>query len=125
MNSTTLQRVARRLSTLVIGIVGMVCLSTSVGNAQSVIQITNWDGTVLPAHAHLYTMFKHCAPSGPVTVCDWYVRKLYGDNYAVIVAVHTGGVDPACNGGFTVHQLSGYSRSGCLVYVSTAVYGVN
>ena len=125
MVSTMLRRIALRVATLGIGLASVIGLSTSVANAQSVIQITSWDGTVLPAHAHLYTTSRHCAPAGPVTVCDWYVRKLYGDNYAVVVTVNTAGGDPACLSGFVVHQLSGYTRSGCMVFASTAVYGIN
>lgn len=124
MYSNLLQRIAR-ISTLGIGLVGVLCLSTSAVNAQSVIQITNWDGTVLPAHAALYTTSRHCAPSGPVTVCDWYVRKLYGDNYPVVVTVNTAGGDPACLSGFVVQQASGYTRSGCMVFATAAVYGIN
>ncbi len=123
MQSTTLRRIARRFPAMLLGLAGAIGLSASVGNAQSVVQLTGWDGNVLPAHSSLYATFTHCAPSGPMTVCDWYVRKLYGDNYAVIVAIHTNGGNPACNGGFTVHQLANYSRSGCLVFVTEGAYG--
>jgi hypothetical protein len=124
MQSTTLRRIARRFPVMVLGLAGAIGLSASVGNAQSVVQLTDWNGNVLPAHSSLYAHYNHCAPTGGgVTVCDWYVHKLYGDNNAVVVAIHTGGVTPACNGGFTVHQLPNYSRSGCLVYVTAGAYG--
>jgi hypothetical protein len=128
MKSTTLQRIARRTSMFVAGLAGAVCLSTSVGNAQTTIQLTNWDGTVFPAHAHLYTTYKKCTSTGgsQVTVCEWYIRKLYGDNSAVVVTIHApNGSDPACQSGSVVHIVSGYTRSSCAVFASAAVYGVN
>jgi hypothetical protein len=123
MESAILRRAARRFSTLAFSLAGALALSTSVGNAQSTIQLTNWVGTVYPAHAHLYTVYKKC--SGQYwTVCEWYVRKLYGDNSAVVVVVHApNGVDPACNSGTTQYIVSGYTRSACAVYVSSAQYG--
>jgi len=35
---------------------------------------------------------------------------------------NTGG-DPACYNGFTQYIVNGYTRSGCAVYASSAVYG--
>jgi hypothetical protein len=125
MDSTTLSRFVRRVSAAGVALAGAICLTTSVGNAQTVIQITSWDGTVLPAAASLYTTSRHCAPAGPVTVCDWYVRRLYGENAAVVVTINTAGGDPACYSGFTQYIVSGYSRSGCAVYATAAVYGIN
>ena len=112
-----------RVSALSIGLLGAICLSTSAVNAQTVIQITNYDGTVLSSAASLYTNYRHCAPSGPTTVCEWYLRKLYGDNSAVVVTINTNGGDPACYSGFTQYIVSGYTRSGCTVYATSAVYG--
>ena len=83
METRILRRIVRRASPIAIGLAGAIALHASVSQAQTVIQITNYDGTVLPASASLYTTYRHCAPSGPVTVCDWYLRKLYGDNSAV------------------------------------------
>src|SRR5689334_15140450 len=100
MDSTSLRRIARRFSMLAIGLAGAIGLSSSVVNAQSVVQITDWDGNVYPASASLYTNYRHCAPTGGgVTVCEWYLRKLYGDNAAVIVTINPGGGDPACYSG--------------------------
>src|SRR3982750_526859 len=113
METTLLRRIVRRVSTLGVGLAGAIALYASVSHAQTVIQITNYDGTVLAASASLYTTYRHCAPSGPVTVCDWYLRKLYGDNSAVVVTINTNGGDPACYSGFTQYIVSGYTRSGC------------
>lgn len=123
MESTSLQRIVRKIATLGVAAAGVMALHTSVSEAQTVIQITNSDGTVLPGSASLYTSYRHCAPSGPVTVCDWTLRKLYGDNSAVVVAINTAGGDPACYSGFTQYIVSGYTRSGCIVYATSSVYG--
>lgn len=125
MHLTTFRRAARRFSLTGLGLAAVIGLTTSVGNAQSTIQLTDWSGNVYPAHAHLYTTFKSCHNPHPlVTVCDWYIRKLYGDNSAVVVTVHApNGSDPACSAGTTVHIVSGYTRSGCGIFVTTAAYG--
>jgi len=128
MISRTLRRIAPQIPKLACGVAAAFCLSASVGNAQSVIQITDWAGNVIPAHAHLYTMAKKCSnPQGMpnATVCDWYVRRLYGNNYPVVVVIHVPGVDPACGSGYTQLISPGYTRSGCALTVTAADYGVN
>jgi hypothetical protein len=47
MEVTMMRRIARRVSTSGIGLLSVICLSTSTVNAQSAVQITNWDGTVI------------------------------------------------------------------------------
>lgn len=126
MRSTIQQRFVRQVSMLIIGIAGLSGLPAAVTQAQSVIQITNYDGTVLPASASLYTVYRKCTSVGgpQATVCEWYLRKLYGDNSAVVVTVHApNGVDPACYAGGTQFIASGYTRSGCTVYATTVAYG--
>ena len=123
MESTSLQRVVRNVSALGIALAGALAFHASVSQAQTPIQITNYDGTVLAGSASLYTTYRHCAPSGPATICEWYLRKLYGDNSAVVVTINTAGGDPACYSGFTQYIVNGYTRSGCAVYASSSVYG--
>ena len=127
MIPNSLQRVMRRVSTLALGLAGAYLLSAPIGTAQTVYPITNWDGTILPSAASLYTVGKYCYnPTAGVTVCLWHVRRLYGNfSPAVFVAHGPGGVDPACYSGFTQQIDSGYTRSGCSVYATAAVYGTN
>ena len=127
MMSNSLQRVTRRLSKLVLGLAGAYLLSAPVGNAQTVYQITNWDGTILPSAAALYTVDKFCYnPTQGVTVCLWHTRRLYGNYHPVVVVAHgPGGVDPACYSGVTQQIDSGYTRSGCAIFATAAVYGTN
>src|SRR4051794_37684496 len=102
MDSTSLRRIVRRVSTLVIALAAPMGPSASGANAQSVVQIQNFDGTILASAGSLYTTYRHCAPTGGgVPVCEWYVRKLYGDNAAVVVTINVNGGDPACYSGFT------------------------
>jgi len=124
---TSLQRVMRRLSKLALGLAGACLLSAPVSNAQTVYQITNWDGTILPSAAGLYTVDRSCYnPTQGVTVCLWLARRLYGNFHPVVVGAHgPGGVDPACYPGVTQQIDSGYTRSGCVVYATAAVYGTN
>jgi hypothetical protein len=125
----SLRRGVRVVSKLGGGLVAAFCLSSSVGYAQTTIQITDWSGNVYPAHAHLYTVHKNCSNPGGMpnaTVCEWYVRKLYGNNAAVVVVIHApNGANPACSSGATQYLASGYTRSSCGAFVSSTVYGVN
>jgi hypothetical protein len=125
MKSASLHRVTRKLPLVVVALLGTYLSSAPVSNAQSVIAITNWDGTVLPSAAHLYTTSDYCYnPHPTVTVCTWVLRKIYGDNSAVAVVAHyPAGQVPACGSGVTQHLTSGYSRSFCSITATAAVYG--
>ena len=85
--------------------------------------ITSSAGTILPAAASLYTVAASC--SGTPAVCSWVVRKLYGDQGAVVVVVQPppNATNPACYFGNTQQITSGYSRSVCQVTATAAVYG--
>jgi hypothetical protein len=126
MQSISLRRVTRRVAMLA-GLVGALALSTSVGHATTWHQITNADGTIYAPAAGLYTVATWCYTSSgayTATVCHWYVRKLYGDQSAVVVVIHQpNGVDPACYSGYTAQISSGYSRSQCILYASDTAYG--
>ena len=126
MLSTSLQRVTRQASVLVLGVLGTLLMSTSAIRAQTAYQITNSNGNVLPESAGLYTVMSSCQSVGtlPVTVCTWVLRKLYGDqSQVVVVADAPNGVAPGCTHGTTQQISSGYTRSGCVVYATSAVYG--
>jgi hypothetical protein len=127
MDSTILRRCARRLATLLVATIGAIGLSTSTTSAQSVIQITNYDGTVLPAHAAVYSVYKRCYTNvggGPQpTICEWYLNRLGAGGGARLVVIHVNGSDPACYAGFTQYIVSGYTRSQCTVYVAASQYG--
>ena len=125
MKRTSLRCVTRRLSILAVALFGTYFMSAPVSNAQSVYAITNWDGTILSSAASLYTVMNYCYnPTNGVTVCTWVVRKLYGDQHAVVaVAEYPAGTTPACDSGVTQQITSGYTRSGCSLTATAAVYG--
>jgi hypothetical protein len=125
MKTTSLRCVTRRLSILAVALFGTYFASAPVSNAQSVYAITNWDGTILPSAASLYTVMNYCYnPTYGVTVCTWVVRKLYGDQSAVVaVAEYPAATIPACDSGVTQQITSGYTRSGCYLTATAAVYG--
>jgi hypothetical protein len=125
MKRASLHCAMRRLSMVAVALLGTYFVSAPVSNAQTVYAITNWDGTILPSAASLYTRQDYCYnPTYGVTVCTWVIRKLYGDNSAVIAVAHyPNGAVPACNSGVTQHITSGYSRSFCSLTATAAVYG--
>lgn len=126
MLTVSLQRVTRHASMLVLGVMGTLLMSMSASQAQTAYQVTNSNGNVLPESAGLYTSSNSCqsVPNMPVTVCTWVLRKLYGDQGAVVIVAHApNGVAPGCTYGTTQQISSGYTRSGCIVYATSAVYG--
>lgn len=130
MVSPSLQRATRRLSKLALGLPLALLMSTSVSNAQSSYQITDWSGNIVPAAAGLYTVQWNCYNAGgppmPATICSWYVRRLYGSNYPVVVVNdYPHATPPGCQNGITYQLDPGYTRSGCGVFASAAVYGIN
>jgi hypothetical protein len=125
MKTASLRCVTRRLAVLAVALVGTYVVSTPVSNAQTVYAITNWDGTILPSAASLYEVQNYCYnPTNGVTVCTWVVRKLYGDQHAVVAVAHyPAGTTPACNSGVTQQITGGYTRSSCSLTATAAVYG--
>jgi YD repeat-containing protein len=86
------------------------------------IAITNWNGTILPAAASLYTVEASCSSGQWHTACTWVVRKLYGNQGAVVVVAHApNGANPACSSGTTQQITTGYVLTGCAL--SSTVYG--
>jgi len=125
---STLQRVTRRIPKIAAGLLGTFLMSASVSNAQSVFQITDINGNVIPAAAGLYYSSYFCYNAGgppmPAQICIWTLRKLYGDFSAVVVvADQPHGNAPGCVNGGTQMISSGYTRSSCFVYATAAVYG--
>jgi hypothetical protein len=130
MLTTSLRRVTRHVSKLSLGLSAALLMSAAVSNAQSSYQITDWSGNILPAAAGLYTVSWNCYNAGgppmPATICTWYVRRLYGSNYpVVVVADYPHASPPGCHNGVTQQIDAGYTRSNCGVFASAAVYGVN
>lgn len=92
------------------------------GGSPTYVQITSNTGGVIPAAASLYTVVSSCY--GVPQVCNWTVRKLYGDHSAVIAVVHApNGTNPACNSGVTQQITAGYARSVCVFSALSTVYG--
>ena len=127
MKFNSLQRIARAIPKVAVGVLGAYLLSSPASYGQSLIAITNWDGTVLSSAAGLYTTSRSCYnPTAGVTVCTYVLRRLYGNQSAVVVVAHgPGGIDPACYYGVTQQIAPGYSRSGCSIVASSDVYGIN
>lgn len=102
-------------------------LTTSAAGAQTSYQLTDWQGNLTSTAAGLYEVQNYCYnPTNGVTVCTWLVRRLYGSNHPVIViAEYPAATQPACDNGVVQQIDSGYTRSGCQVYASAAVFGVN
>ena|SRR5689334_10265919 len=131
MVSTPLHRVTRRLSKLALGLpVALLMTASTVSNAQSVYQITDWDGNLVPAAVGIYTVQSNCYNSGgppmPALICTWIVRRLYGSQTPVIVVNdYPHATPPGCFYGITYQIDSGYSRSNCGVFATAAVYGTN
>ncbi|HUQ09846.1 MAG TPA: hypothetical protein VM146_05975 [Steroidobacteraceae bacterium] len=131
MVTTTLQRVTRRFSKLALGLpIVLLTIAPSIGNAQTVYQITDYSGNVLPAASGLYTVVWNCynqgGPPMPAAICSWYVRRLYGTNYPVVVVNdYPHATPPGCQYGITSQIDPGYTRSNCGVFATAAVYGIN
>lgn len=127
MSFIPLQRVTRAIH--VLGLLGACLLTAATSSAQTTYQITNWDGTIVPAAAHLYTAQVQCYNSSslpPATICSFVVRRLYGSQSAVVVVMdYPNGSEPGCYNGVTQQIDSGYSRSSCAIFATAAVYGTN
>jgi hypothetical protein len=129
MVSTSLQRVTR-LSRFALALPIVLLLKVSPANAQASYPITDSSGNIVPAAAGLYTVVWNCYNAGgppmPAAICSWYVRRLYGTNYPVVVVNdYPHATPPGCQYGVTSQIDPGYTRSGCAVYASAAVYGIN
>ena len=97
---------------------------SATGGTPTYVAITSSNGTILPSAASLYTVQASCQSGTWHTVCTWVVRKLYGDNSAVIAVTHApAGVNPACNSGVTQQVTTGYVRSSCVLSALSTVYG--
>jgi hypothetical protein len=131
MVSAQLQRVTRRLSKLALGLpIALLMTASSVSHAQTVYQITDYSGNLMPAAIGLYTVQTSCYNSGgppmPALICTWLVRRLYGSQYpAVVVNDYPHATPPGCQSGITYQQDAGYTRSNCGVFATAAVYGIN
>jgi hypothetical protein len=130
MVSASLQRVTR-LSKLALGLpIALLLAASPVSNAQASYQITDFSGNVVPAASGLYTVVWNCYNQGgpplPAAICSWYVRRLYGTNYPVVVVNdYPHATMPGCQYGVTALLDPGYTRSACAVFATAAVYGIN
>jgi len=99
--------------------------ATTDSGSPSYVGITSSNGTIVASAASLYTVNSSCQSSPPwATVCSWVVRKLYGDNSAVIAVVDApNGTNPGCSKGVTQSITTGYVRSGCMLSALSTVYG--
>lgn len=131
MNSAPLQRITRRVSKFAAGMAAALLITaSSTGNAQTTYQITDYSGNIVPAAAGLYTVVWNCYNAGgppmPAAICSWYVRRLYGTNYPVVVVNdYPHATPPGCQYGVTAQIDPGYTRSNCGVFATAAVYGTN
>jgi hypothetical protein len=128
MVSTKLRRVTRRISRVAAGMLGTFLVSASVSHAQSVIQITDINGNVVPAAVGVYASGYYCYNAGgppmPAQICIWTLRKVYGDfSVVVVIADAPHGNPPGCVNGATQSISGGYTRSNCFVYATAAAYG--
>jgi YD repeat-containing protein len=96
---------------------------TASGNS-AYVAITASNGTILSSAAGLYTVEASCSSGQWHTACTWVVRKLYGNQSAVVVVAHApNGTSPACNSGTTQQITTGYYLSGCSLTALSTAYG--
>ncbi len=98
--------------------------SSSSSGGPTYVAITSSNGTILASASTLYVVDNSCSSGQFHTACTWLVRKLYGDQSAVIAVVRApDGAIPACTNGTTQNVTAGYVRSGCSLSALSTVYG--